>query len=677
MAALAASVAAATDPQQTQQPPQPPQPTFRTEANYVRVDVYPTRDGVPVADLTQDDFEILEERAPQKIDQFEHVVIRGNIPQEMRREPNSVAESRAAIQNPRARVFVVFLDIGHVDVGGSHNIRQPLIDTLNRVIGEEDLVAVMTPGMSALDLTFARKTTTIEGFLTRQWTWGDRDKFVLDDPVEKNYEACFGPYPTTPLTQAVVNRRREKMTLDALTDLVVYLRGAREERKAVIAITDGWVLYGPDGRLQSTLGTPPAPGLNPGTGKLQIGDKNVPNTIGMSDCQRDLMMLASIDDAQEYRRLLDAANAANTSFYPIDPRGLAVFDSPISQPLPLQVDSANLRTRSETLRTLAESTDGIAIIQNDLAGGLRRIVDDVSSYYLLGYYSNGKLDGRFHSITVRVKRPGVQVRARRGYLAASPQSINAAAATAAATAAKTAAEAESHAMDGVLSPLAAFAREMPIRVQAATGWKPGGGASVWLVGELGSSEEWKSGADADVTLTNGAGATLATAHATVPMGTIGPRTFRVTLSPTEPLAPGEYTVRVRARGAASSMATNETTHVLISASPEATGAIFIRRGPATGNREVATADLRFRRSEQVRVEVPATAGGTARLLDRTGKALAVPVIAAVRDDADGSQWQTAQLALAPLAPGDYVIELSTAGGARTVTKTLVAFRVVP
>jgi len=44
-------------------------------------------------------------------------------------------------------------------------------------------------------------------------------------------------------------------------------------------------------------------------------------------------------------------------------------------------------------------------------------VDDLSSYYLLGFYSTGKLDGRFPAITVRVKRPGVQIRERRGYLA--------------------------------------------------------------------------------------------------------------------------------------------------------------------------------------------------------------------------------------------------------------------
>src|SRR5438445_5254966 len=97
------------------QPPQnPPQPTFRTEANYVRVDVFPTKDGAPVADLTQADFDVLENGAPQRIEQFEHVVIRGNIPQDLRAEPNTVAESRAMAASARARVFVVFLDTYHV-----------------------------------------------------------------------------------------------------------------------------------------------------------------------------------------------------------------------------------------------------------------------------------------------------------------------------------------------------------------------------------------------------------------------------------------------------------------------------------------------------------------------------------------------------------------------------------
>jgi hypothetical protein len=120
----------------------------------------------------------------------------------------------------------------------------------------------------------------------------------------------------------------------------------------------------------------------------------------------------------------------------------------------------------------------------------------------------------------------------------------------------------------------------------------------------------------------------------------------------------------------------------------------MRRGPATGNKEVATADLRFRRSEQLRVEIPTAASGavSARLLDRSGKPLTVPVAAALRDDPDGWRWQTAQLALAPLAVGDYVIELTAGSGGSGGSdgsggsggtggtggkRTLVAFRVIP
>ena len=87
-----------------------------------------------------------------------------------------------------------------------------------------------------------------------------------------------------------------------------------------------------------------------------------------------------------------------------------------------------------------------------------------------------------------------------------------------------------------------------------------------------------------------------------------------------------------------------------------------------------TADLRFRRNEQIRVEIPTASGDpvTARLLDRTGKPLAAPVTAALRDDADGSKWVTAQLALAPLAPADYAIELSSGAN-----RMVAGFRVVP
>jgi hypothetical protein len=155
------------------------------------------------------------------------------------------------------------------------------------------------------------------------------------------------------------------------------------------------------------------------------------------------MRLAQIDDDQEFRQILGEANRANASFYSIDPRGLVVFDTPImpvngpslgtpAPMVPLRVDAQRLQSRLTSLRTLAEGTDGLAILgSNDLAAGLKRVVSDLTSYYLLGYYSTGKLDGKFHAITVRVRRPGVQVRARRGYQALTSdvaRALNAAAA---------------------------------------------------------------------------------------------------------------------------------------------------------------------------------------------------------------------------------------------------------
>lgn len=173
----------------------------------MRVDVFPTRDGAPVMDLTRDDFEVLESGAPQKLEQFEHVVIRAAGPQDTRIEPNNVAESRSMATNPRARVFVVFLDTYHVDIGGSHNIRKPLIEALDRVIGPDDLVGVMTPEMSATDITFARKTTTIEGFLTRYWHWGERDRIIPPDPEDLQYGFC--PERLRQMQRPERNRRRD------------------------------------------------------------------------------------------------------------------------------------------------------------------------------------------------------------------------------------------------------------------------------------------------------------------------------------------------------------------------------------------------------------------------------------------------------------------------------------
>jgi hypothetical protein len=388
-----------------------------------------------------------------------------------------------------------------------------------------------------------------------------------------------------------------------------------------------------------------------------------------------------LDNEREFREIVDEANRANTSFYPIDPRGLAVFDTPLVRqdvggvPAPMTPpsrDLALLRGRIASLRNLAEATDGLAIVDsNDLDRGLKRVVNDLTSYYLLGYYSTAKLDGKFHPITVRVKKPGVQVRARRGYLAATAAEATRAAKDAGGP--PTPAEAEARALESVLSPLSSFSRDASLRLRAAAGWKSDGQAGVWLTGELGTADAWRLGAEAEVVLSK-EGETIATAHTTVAGGS---RTFRVTLTPETPLAAGDYTISVRTRATSLLATSSGAVPLPMPAAPGAYGSALVRRGPFTGLKEVPTADLRFRRSERLRVEVPAAAGAvgsapTARLLDRTGKAMAVPVAASVRSDPDGMQWVTGELQLTPLGPGDYIVEVAAGE-----VKTLTPFRVVP
>lgn len=614
-------------------------------------------------------------------------------------------------ENPRARVFVIFLDVYHVSVEGSHAIRQPLVDALNNLIGPEDVFAVMTPDMSAGSITFSRRTTVLEAELARHWIWGQRNQMNSQDPEEDIYRACYpgiGPNALCPdddrgVADEMIERRRERKTLNALEDLVNYLRGVREERKAIITITDGWRLFRSNEALARQLycHVPTGTGVtvDPRTGR-PTSRPNPRDTVGNQQmdrqgCERDRNALALQDDEQFFRDLLNLANRANASFYPIDPRGLAVFDEPIMKfttglppkgtpaVTPPSVDAGRLRARNESLRTLAEATDGLAMVSsNDLSGGFKKIVADLSSYYLLGYYSNGKLDGRFHPITVRVKRPGVNVRARRGYLAATPGAVTAAAGRGAVApkaddpaAAATAAEAA--AVAAAIGPLANYMREVPLRIQMAVGWKPGDttSAAMWVVGEIGAvtdiGTQWTQGFDATATLTTPADVTVASGSVSPPRGA---KAFKIALTPSQPLKPGDYILRVGARAGAASIPSREVMRFSIPAAPVASGALFVRRGPTTGNKEVPTADLRFRRSEQIRVEIPEVGetAGAARLLDRSGKPLAVPVTAAIRNDPDGSRWLTAQVALAPLAPGDYVIELSSGPN-----RMLSAFRIVP
>ncbi|OFW25097.1 MAG: hypothetical protein A3G21_16820 [Acidobacteria bacterium RIFCSPLOWO2_12_FULL_66_21] len=689
---FAAVLVAQSSTPQSAAPQKPVQerPIFRTEANFVRVDVYPVQDDKPVQDLRAEDFEVREDGVPQTIETFEHVVIRPAGPQTERAEPNTIEASRQLAANPRARVFVLFLDVPHVTVEGTWNIREPLIRLVDRILGPDDLIGIMTPDMAASDLVLARKTDVISGGLRDKWPWGER--FTLQESQrETEYRVCYPPTDSeakqgkdvSDLARELMARRRERAVLDSLTELVRYLRFVREERKAILTVTEGWLLFRPKESLTNLRVlapgvTDPIPtvdpiGVGPG-GKLTTHDRRSnPGDLSRMECDADRQHLALMDNWLYFRDLMDDANRSNASFYAIDPRGLPVFDAPIGPeaPPPPSVDFQNLRNRLDTLRILAANTDGIAITNsNDLDKGLRRISDDLTSYYLLGYYSkNTKLDGRFREIKVRVKRPGVDVRARRGYRAATVEEVSAARAASAAPIPES--------KSSVAAAVASLNRIRPgarLHVNAVAGVPAGTGtAKVWVAGEVTPGTGTWSGGTAQIDV-SGPGITGA---ATV---TIEPsaRAFLAVVPLSAPVSSGALDVRVRLSGGGEG-GDGASAGFTVPIGLRTAAPLLYRRGPSTGNRPQPAATFQFSRSDRVRIELPIRATdkpGAPRLLDRTGQPLGVPVTGAERtDDGTGQRWLTADLTLAPLAAGDYVVELVYAA-ADGEQRTLVPLRVV-
>ena len=656
------------------------QPTFRAGTNYVRVDLYATENGRPVDDLTQGDVELREDGVLQTIDAFEHVRVRTATPEATRVEPNTIAESRQLAADPRARVFVVFLDTYNTTFEGSTRMQQPLMRFIDRVLGPDDLVAVMTPEMSATDLAFGRRTEVISKMLQTTTDWGTRGRMVDMDETEALYDRCF-PMQVAAELKA---RRREKLALDALDDLMTVVGGIREERKAVLTVSEGWMLYRENPALASSNPNALTPPIPPGVfGRVPNagGDVQAGRAAGgdAARCQSDLLTLSQLNDSERLLQLAQRANRRNVTFYTIDPRGLVVFDSPIgpAPPPPPQQDAAALRTKENGLRFLAENTDGVAVVDtNQIDAAVDRVVADLSSYYLLGYYStNPKLDGKFRSIKVTVRRPRVQVRARRGYRALLPNEVLVPAAPKSADSGPPVRGPKPLA-GVVVDTHAPFLIRTSAWMASAAGTAPSG--TFWVVGELEratrKAPEWRRGARAAVGVVAGDGRTVLSKTIDV-SASDGAFVLRVPESGS--VAPGEYTVRVRVEPQdGAGLPVSDLARVVVHGTSSSVGEpVMWRRGPATGLKYVMTADPRFMRSERLRLEFPAQTSATmmATLLDRSGNATPVPVQISERSDPGSDfHWIVAEVNLSPLAPGDYGVEVS-AGDVRQ----RVEFRVVP
>jgi hypothetical protein len=219
------------------------------------------------------------------------------------------------------------------------------------------------------------------------------------------------------------------------------------------------------------------------------------------------------------------------------------------------------------------------------------------------------------------------------------------------------------------------------------GQPQGAEPALWILGEVDpkarGGEDWIDGGEADIALTTESGTTIVRYTVTIPAGTNRFQSRFPRSAEDVWLDPGTYMLRVRAKPAGSGIATTDSSRVEVPAAPGTAALVmgqpaYARRLGGPKSEELPTADRRFRRTERLVVQASASMAPdsvTAELLDRSGKILPLPVTASVVE-IDFVRWSRAELVLAPLAAGDYVLRLASLRGAERVV-TLAPFRIVP
>jgi len=378
------------------QPPQPQPPvTFRVEVNYVEIDAnVEDAQGNFVKNLTRDDFQILEDGKPQALTAFSMVDIpieRVDPPLFSKTEiPPDVVSNRKPFEG---RVFVLVMDDLHTRFNRTARTRAAARQFIERYIGANDMVAIVNTsgfGKSMQDFTSNRQLAlkaidaAMGGKADSSTSAALQDYYMNRDTpgAASNANAQFNEL------QRYTNARNSMRTLRNIAD---YMAGMRGRRKAVVYFSEG-INY------------------------------NVVDPISNAH---------ATDVQREIRELVAAATRANVNVYTVDPRGVTTGMEDAIEIGGFPADGSfsstglmeEMRLEHDSLRVVADETGGFAVLnQNDFRNAFSRILQENSSYYVLGYYpANEKRDGRFRNVQVKVLKPGLRVRARRGYVAPIPK----------------------------------------------------------------------------------------------------------------------------------------------------------------------------------------------------------------------------------------------------------------
>ena len=397
---------------QTPESAQQPSATFKTDVNLVEVHAVVTDGrGNVVENLSKEDFEIYESGKLQKPSLFQFV----DAPVAAPADSTVIAvdpDVREASQRFEGRLFVIMLDDLHTATLRSQSVKRAARQFIERHLTDKDLAAVVyTSGRSdaAQELTPSRRLllSAVDKFHGQKLPSLTAERLAVhlnDRDMERAAAGSDGGSPATTSgngqsppadprdSERGMNAQR---ALGAVKNVARWMADVPGRRKALVLFSEG----------------------------IEYDIYDVFNNRYASSI---------MDDARE---AIAAAQRANVVVYAVDPRGLtqlgdeAIAIQSLSEDPHIDYGTSRgfnneLLMAQESLMTLAQETGGLAIVRtNDLAGGLKRVERDTSKYYVLGYISDpAKSPGRFRKIEVKVTKPGLKVRARRGYVPADLKS---------------------------------------------------------------------------------------------------------------------------------------------------------------------------------------------------------------------------------------------------------------
>jgi VWFA-related protein len=343
------------------------QPTFRSGVELVTIDVVATdRSGKPVHNLKATDFELFEDGKGQPIKTFQFI--------DASMAPTDAILPPGVVSNDvePGGIFALVLDEIGYHVTEVQDVRRAAERFVNGALLPHDHVAVVRSGVdSGFTLTSDRQLA-LESIRSAT---GRRDRGLrLEQP---GGDAGVGDSPADFDTRSPGSAGRQSFAVLAAT--VEKLRPIAARRKAIIWFSRG-------GELPANFEQVLMDGLN-----LPLGR----------------------DDAA-LRRLMNTSREANVAIYAVDPRGLVPPSTDGREaPKPAELDELG------TLRDLATSTGGRAIITNDIDGSLRKVTIENRAYYLLGYEpvaGDRSKKPKARKIRVTTRSPGVELLHRSLYL---------------------------------------------------------------------------------------------------------------------------------------------------------------------------------------------------------------------------------------------------------------------